>query len=119
MKVQKKDPLRVFTVGVHADTPIADTADIHLDENEQVTFVTDAGRRYDVVRKAWGFYATPSINRRLREEGFRTALVRNGQGLLYLMVVEAGKQDLFEAYCKREQQDVVEWLDGTPRVHEC
>lgn len=96
------------------DTNICDSADIYLDENEQVTFVTDGGQRYDVVRKRWGFYATPSINRRLKKEGFRTALVKNAQGRVYLMVVEVGKQDLFERYCEKEDQSVVEWLDDIP-----
>lgn len=96
------------------DTNICDSADIHLDENEQVTFVTDGGQRYDFVRKEWGFYATPSINRRLKKEGFRTALVKNAQGRVYLMVVEVGKQDLFERYCEKEDQLVVEWLDDIP-----
>jgi hypothetical protein len=117
--VEKKDPPRVFRVGRDATIGIRDSGDIHLDENEQVSFVTEDGRRYDVVRKAWGFYATPSVNRRLRDEGFRTAVVRNRQGQVYVMVVEAAKQDLFERYCEQEDQTVVEWLDGVRPGREC
>ena len=114
MRVQRRDPPRVFSVGEDASTIIRDGGDIRLDENEQITFVTEGGHRYDVVRKAWGFYATPSINGRLKDEGFKTALVRNRQGRVYLLVVEIGKQDLFERYCDKEGQTVMEWLDVIP-----
>jgi hypothetical protein len=111
MRVEPKEPPRVFSVGTQADIRIRDSGDIHLDADEQVSFVVESGRRYDVVRKEWGFYATPSINGRLAGEGFRTALVQNAQGLVYVVVVEFDKQDLFERHCQKEGQTVVEWLD--------
>lgn len=110
MRVDRKDPPRLFRVGTDARIAISDVADVHLEANEQVTFVTEAGSRYDCVRKDWGFYATPSINRRLRNEGFRTALVKNRQGLVFVMLVERGKHELFVRYCQQEEQTVVEWL---------
>jgi len=110
MKIRKNEPPRSFRVGKQADVEIRDSGDIHLEPDEQVTFVTDSGRRHDFVRKAWGFYATPSINGRLEDAGFRTALIRNQQGQMYVTVVEVDKQVLFEKYCEREEQTVLEWL---------
>jgi hypothetical protein len=110
MKIRKNEPPRSFRVGKQADREIRDSGDIHLEPDEQVTFVTDSGRRHDFARKAWGFYATPSINGRLEDEGFRTALIRNQQGQMYVTVVEVDKQVLFEKYCEREEQTVLEWL---------
>ena len=40
---------------------------VYLAPNEQLTFVTENKNRYDVARKYWGFYATPSINSRLKK----------------------------------------------------
>ena len=58
----------------------SDCGRIALAPDEQVTFTTEAGGEYDVTRKSWGFYATPSINGRLKTFGLRAALVRNVAG---------------------------------------
>lgn len=111
MKVDTQDKPRYFRVGVDGDIEIAHQADITLDPNEQVTFVTDTGAEFDFVRKDWGYYATPSINRRLKSFGFQTALVQNAKGHVYIFVVEPGKMDAFEEYCRIEKQTVLMWLD--------
>ena len=40
-------------------------ADIYLKKNEQIT-LKNFDKEYDIVKKDWGFYATPSINDRLK-----------------------------------------------------
>lgn len=112
MKFYPKDPPRKFYVGVNSKIAIEDVGDMSLSHNEQLTFVTDqSGARYDFVRKDWGFYATPSINGRLKNEGFKTALVENLQGRIYIMVVERSQMALFDTYCQVEKQKVIRWLD--------
>ena len=64
---------------------------IQLEPDEQVTFVTDSGSEYDVARKSWGYYATPSLNSRLAGFGLRGVLVRGDDGKAYLFLVEMGK----------------------------
>ena len=44
---------------------------IQLDNNDLITFLTKDNKEWDVVKKNWGFYATPSINDRLFNQGFR------------------------------------------------
>lgn len=116
MKINRRDPPRVFTVGTVRDVHLTDAGDISIAPDEQVTFVTDSGRRYDVTRKAWGFYATPSLSGRLRHEGFKSALVQNRQGRIFVMLVEVDRLNLFDEYCRREAQTVLRWLDETPEV---
>lgn len=111
MKQELKNPPRTFKVGVDQAIEIKDCGDIHLEPNEQISFVNDAGARYDFACKEWGYYATPSINHRLKSEGFKTALIKNEQNRLYLMVVHMDKLALFEDYCKTEKQELLEWLD--------
>jgi hypothetical protein len=111
MKIDLKEPPRTFVVGAEGQIQIKDMGDIFLQPNEQVTFVTNSGCRHDFVRKNWGFYATPSINGRLKKEGFKIALVENTQRKIYVMVVEQDKLKLFEQYCRDEQQTVLRWLD--------
>jgi hypothetical protein len=111
MRLELKKAPRIFTVGVDGAIKIKDMGDVHLAANEQLTFVTEEGGRFDFVRKNWGFYATPSINGRLVQEGFRTALVENESGRIYLMVVEEKMMMHFERYCHDERQKILQWLN--------
>lgn len=114
MNIQLKDPPRTFCVGAKDSITIRDVGRVHLEADEQLTFVTESGANYDFVRKKWGFYATPSINGRLVNEGFITALVENKFGRIYIMVVEEKMSLQFQDYCEREGQRVLQWLSSHP-----
>ena len=77
MKIIEKNPSREFKVGCEQSITLKDCGDIFLEVNEQVTFLTTDTAEYDVCRKEWGYYATPSMNDRLKRFGFKTALVKN------------------------------------------
>lgn len=111
MKVMKKKPPRVFKAGIKNNISILDCARIYLRQNEQVTFMTKGGREYDVTAKEWGFYATPSLNSRLKKQGFKTALVKNTQGRYFVMLVEKDKRKEFAEYLKAEKIKISGWLD--------
>ncbi|HJX13208.1 MAG TPA: hypothetical protein VJ377_06735 [Dehalococcoidales bacterium] len=111
MRIEKKEPPRVFRVGKDGKIRISDCARIYLEPDEQVTFVTESGKEHDFVAKSWGFYATPSVNARLVEQGFKTALVKNELGRYFIMVVEADRLPDFGAYLKTEKNELVRWLD--------
>lgn len=111
MRFEPTDPPRTFRVGTERQIEMSDCGQIHLEADEQVTFVTPAGRQHDFAAKSWGFYATPSVNGRLVAQGFKTALVRNSGGRWYVMVVDTDHMEDFEAYLKREGNAVEEWLD--------
>lgn len=110
MKISKKK--RVFAVGSGKNLlKIKHVADIKLNDDEQITIKYQKSN-YDFVKKNWGFYATPSINYRLKKEGFKTALVKNLQNRVYLMVVHKKKMLIFKKYCKYHKQKIVQWLDN-------
>lgn len=111
MKIEASDPPREFVVGRARDITIRDAGRVRLEPDEQVTFLTGDNREYDVARKSWGFYATPSLNGRLRDQGLRPALVRNAAGRYYLLLVESRALAAFESYLAAEALDVVVWLD--------
>ena len=111
MKVVPLDPPRVFNAGGTPPVLLRDCGRIMLEPDELVTFVTESGAEYDVGRKVWGFYATPSLNGRLRSFGWRVALVRNPAGRYYVLLLEAGRDGEFNEYLSREQQTLVCWLD--------
>lgn len=114
MRFEPKQPPRLFQVGNAVKFDMKDCGTIELDHNEQLTFITPAGAEYDVARKDWGFYATPSLNGRLEQFGLRAVLIRNrGTGRYFLLLVESGKEALFDAYCLQENLAIVAWLDST------
>lgn len=113
MKVHHNDPPREFSVG-RKENPIwlKDCGSIELRPDEQVTFINDSGAQYDIVRKAWGYYATPSLNSRLLKQGFRTALVLSRiTNRHFVMLVELVQMQRFLQYLEEEGHEVVEWLD--------
>ncbi len=111
MRFTLHDPPRVFEVGAKA-IRMKDCARIELAPDEQVTFVTEGGGEYDVARKSWGFYATPSLNGRLARFGLRGVLVRGCDGKFYVFLVERGREDEFDTYLAAEGHAIVCWLDG-------
>ncbi len=111
MKISEKSPPREYPVGREKQITIKDCGTVALAPDEQITFLTGKAAEYDVARKDWGFYATPSTNARLSGFGLRTALVKNEQGRFYVMIVEKGFEAEFEAYLTIEANRVIAWLD--------
>ena len=111
MKVVPTEPPRRFSADTNSRTEITERGRIYLDPHELVTFVDSTGKEYDVTAMPWGFYATPSANSRLRAQGFKTAIVKNSHGKIFVMVVSAERMEEFKTYLKAQQEEVLEWLD--------
>ena len=120
MKFEVIDPPREYTCGFGPTVTMRDCGRVHLEADEQVTFQTEAGGEYDLARKSWGFYATPSINGRLQRFGLQTALVQNRVGQFFVMLVEQGHEADFEKYVGEEGLHVCGWLneETLPRIAE-
>ncbi len=95
---------------------LRDCGRVELEPDEQVTFVTEGGAEYDVTRKSWGFYATPSLAHRLPAMGLRPVLVRSPQERHYVMLVERGHEPDFAEYLRSEGHEIVTWLDTAERL---
>jgi hypothetical protein len=113
MHFEKKNPPRAYQVGFDNKSTILDCGTMHLLPDEQITFVTESGKEYDVTRKEWGFYATPSLNRRLTSFDLRPVLVKNRLDRFFLLLVERGKEESFSQYASSEPLTIVAWLDTT------
>ena len=114
IKVDLKESPREFTVG---DFTILDHGSVTLSTvnsrtNSMVTVCTAEGKRCDIAATNWGLYLGPSLNSRLKNEGFKTALVHNNSGQLYLMAVDKDKLNEFEEYRRSSSLTVVSWLDN-------
>jgi hypothetical protein len=117
VKFSLREPPRKFEVGNAVRLRMSDCGSIALEPDEQVTLTTPAGGEYDVARKDWGFYATPSLNGRLLDFGLRAVLIRNVvTGRYFVLLVEHGCETAFEAYMRQESLEVIAWLDSTERL---
>lgn len=99
-------------MGINQKITLKDCGSIHLEPNEQITFATAGGHEYDVVRKTWGFYATPSLNGRLEKFNLRAVLVKNRADFFFLLLVEKGKEPEFQKYTDSEHLSIVCWMDN-------
>jgi hypothetical protein len=111
MNLIENKPYREFKPSSSSKIVIKDCGILELNDDEQITFIKDANKKYDFTAKEWGFYVTPSINRRLLNEGFKTALVKNNFGDIFIMVVEIEKIDKFSNYCNENSLTILNWLN--------
>lgn len=112
MEIKELIPAREFAVGIR-DVTLSHVADVTLKPNEQVTFLTEEGSEWDVVRKNWGYYATPSLGGRLKMNGLRAGLTRSIQsGALFIILVDERFEPEWAEYCADEGQELVAWLDS-------
>ena len=118
MKFDEKDPPRVYEVGFGETIQMHDCGELRLEPDEQVTLTTEAGAEYDVARKDWGFYATPSLNSRLEGFGLRGVLVKNRLDRFFVLLVERGKEASFERYLGIEELELITWLDSSEALGE-
>lgn len=102
---------RRFQVGV-ADIELSHVANIVLEPDEMLTLISAGDREYDLTAKEWGYYATPSVGKRLREFGMRAALMRNVKTRQVFVVLVFDEQvELWKDYMQVEHQELVVWLD--------
>jgi len=107
----KRNP-RKFEVGNDSKFHIKDFGSILLENDEQITFKNKDGMEYDVAKKAWGYYATPSLNSRLKKFGFRTLLIKNKKTKrFFIFLLEKGKKKHLDEYIKKENLKIICYLD--------
>jgi SAM-dependent methyltransferase len=112
MKFNERHPPRAFTVGRPENSlTLYDCGSVTLEPDEQITLVTADGKEADVTRKAWGYYLTPSLNRRLRRFNLRVGLVKSYDGTFFVWMVEEGKEEKMLAYAAEHGISFLTWLD--------
>lgn len=111
MDIDAFDAPRRFSVGI-TDIELSHVANIALQPDEMVTFTRPGGSQYDVTAKDWGYYATPSVGKRLRLFGIRAGLMRNvDTGLGFVVLVFEDHMSAWQKYMEVEHQELVMWLD--------
>jgi len=107
MKIVKKN--RKFKVGIKNIT-LNEVAKISLKQNEMITFF-NGKTEYDIVKKNWGYYATPSINNRLLKFSLKTCIIKSKvTNNIFIILVQKNKEKEFNKYLKDEKCKVIKWL---------
>jgi len=113
MKIIKTKPVRVFEVGHKKKNKIFATADIYLDHDEQVTFFSDS-KEFDICKKDWGFYATPSLNGRLKKFGWKSYLCKSKlTNRYYVHLVDPSMNSTYKKYLANEEMIIILELHNT------
>lgn len=111
MRIEAFDKARCFPVGL-GEVELSHVANLALESDEMVTFVSEGGREYDITLKDWGYYATPSVGGRLRRFGMRAALMRNvDTGQAFVVLVFDDQLAAWQKYMESENEELVVWLD--------
>ena len=110
MKIIKNN--RKFKVGKRNDIVITDAGSVFLKNDELVTF-KDGKKEFDVGKKNWGYYGTPTLNKRLPNFGYSAALIRHKVFDTYaVLIVYKKKKKTFFKYLKKEDMKVICWLNN-------
>ena len=104
--MQLKKKIRSWTVGLKKDIHIKEIAQIKLKLNEQVSFYSDNLNKIEneICKKSWGYYLTPSIDKKLKKYGQKIFIMKNSKKNSYLVIVNNSKLREFKRYCMSEKQ---------------
>ncbi|MDX1959911.1 MAG: hypothetical protein SFU98_15175 [Leptospiraceae bacterium] len=116
MKLNLNNPPRQFKVGHEGKITLSDCAHIELSSDEQITLKSDTGAEFDIAKKSWGYYATPSLNARLASFGLKCALVKSPEKKYYIFMIETGKEKEFNDYILDEGHEIIHWIDSTENL---
>ena len=107
MNIKKKN--RKFKVGI-SNITLNEVAKISLKSNEMITLV-NGKIEYDIIKKNWGYYATPSINSRLLKFDLKTCVIKSKiTNNSFIILVLKNKKKEFNKYLKNEKCKIVKWL---------
>ena len=102
---------RKFKPSKKSGVSITEKAKIYMKHNEQITLIDINKNQYDIVKKSWGYYSTPSINKRLKNNNHEACIVKNiEKKTIFLFSVNIKKKIEFNQYLKKNNIKVIKWL---------
>ena len=81
---------------------------IRLKTNEQITFYFNRSN-YDVIKKNWGLYISPSLQKRCLKAGFKAVIISKNKNS-YVAFVHKKKIKLFIDFLKKENYKLKVWI---------
>ena len=81
---------------------------IKLNKNEQITFFLNKSN-YDVAKKDWGYYVSPSLQSRCYKAGLKAVIIYNQKNFKFAFV-QKKKINFFFNYLERKNYKVLSWI---------
>tara|TARA_B100000242_G_C43014256_1_gene471612 strand:+ start:754 stop:1095 length:342 start_codon:yes stop_codon:yes gene_type:complete len=102
MKIKKLK--KKWKVGMKNNILISEKCSIQLNNNEQINFSSKNFKNIEneICKKNWGYYLTPSINKRLIKYKHKVFILKNLKKSFYLAIVKNSNITEFKKYCKNE-----------------
>ena len=86
---------------------------INLKPDQQITLLNNKSE-YDIAKKDWGFYVTPSIQNRLKKFNLEAILVYKSKNY-FLCLVKKNKKKYFKSYLSKEKLKLIKNLSTTTK----
>tara|TARA_B100000886_G_scaffold275859_1_gene199798 strand:+ start:2410 stop:2727 length:318 start_codon:yes stop_codon:yes gene_type:complete len=81
---------------------------VRLNKDEQLTFLFKKSN-YDIAKKNWGYYISPSLQTRCLKAGLKGVIISNQTSLKFAFVHKS-KIKIFLSYVKSNNFKVVSWI---------
>ena len=107
MRLIKKN--RKFIANNKTNVVLKDVGKVILQNNELLS-LQKSNKKNEICAKEWGFYLTPSINKRLKKQNLIVVLTKNNKNKKFLMLVNKSKLKIFKNYCKKESLKIINWI---------
>ena len=107
MRLIKKN--RKFIANNKTNVVLKDVGKVILQNNELLS-LQKSNKKNEICAKEWGFYLTPSINKRLKKQNLIVVLTKNNINKKFLMLVNKSKLKIFKNYCKIESLKIINWI---------
>jgi hypothetical protein len=106
MKIKKKK--RRYNIG---SVCITDVASVVLNNDEQITLMEkNYNFQYDICKKSWGYYATPSLNSRLKKNNLSSYIVKSKKNnKIFIHLVKKSKKKSYLLYLKSQNMEIINW----------
>ena len=79
-----------------------------LNMNEQITLHLKKSN-FDFAKKDWGYYISPSLQKRCLKSGFKGVIVSSGKNY-YIAFVHKEKTKLFLKYLELKKYKFISWI---------
>lgn len=99
---------KIRTFRVNKSLQIKDCGEMIFFNNEMIN-IRIRNKKNEITAKSWGFYLTPSINEKLKKNGFKCAIIKNKKNKFFFCLVINRKKEinLFNKYLKKDHQNLV------------
>jgi len=91
------------------------SVDLSLYKNEQVT-LKFLQSEYDIARKSWGYYVTPSLQKRCKSNSLNGAIIFNKKNnQTNFVLVNSKKKTLFKRYLDNNDYKIITWVNDNKK----